>query len=451
MAFPYEAEIARAFGGFYGKGLVYQALKSVRWCFTDRTALAEAELEYEERTDPAIHVAFPAEQPLAGLHRSGELPHLDDDALDDPLEPRDRRPSRRDVRRSSRRTGATSSWPRSSRASWRRPPAGRAGRRVGDAAGHAPRRAAAIAIPSRPRARGELTPEEAARVVPRRARRPRHDGRRHGPRPHGPGPRRGRLPDRTARGPADPLARGRRGPLHDGREVPGQEGPRREPRDRRGPEGRGRARRARPEVPPRVPPLLALQEPGHLPRDGAVVRAPRRLPTTDVRAGRPRRDRAGEVDACLGRGSASPAWSRTGASGSSPGSAAGARRSRSSTRCGTASAPGVYPWSDAPAEQKKFFDARRRASSAPRAPTPGTRGPPTDFLPPGRRPARLRARRLPGRDRHPGRLVRLGRLAHGRAALGRVARARPPGRAAARPTSTSRATTSTAAGSSRRC
>ena len=61
MAFPYEAEIARAFGGFYSKHLVYQALKSVRWCFTDRTALAEAELEYEERADPAIYVAFPTE------------------------------------------------------------------------------------------------------------------------------------------------------------------------------------------------------------------------------------------------------------------------------------------------------------------------------------------------------------------------------------------------------
>jgi isoleucyl-tRNA synthetase len=64
MSFPYEAEIARAFGEFYAKGLVYQALKSVRWCFTDRTALAEAELEYEERSDPAIHVAFRVEAPL---------------------------------------------------------------------------------------------------------------------------------------------------------------------------------------------------------------------------------------------------------------------------------------------------------------------------------------------------------------------------------------------------
>jgi len=61
MSYPYEAEIARAFGGFYAKNLVYRALKSVRWCFTDRTALAEAELEYEERTDPAVMVAFPIE------------------------------------------------------------------------------------------------------------------------------------------------------------------------------------------------------------------------------------------------------------------------------------------------------------------------------------------------------------------------------------------------------
>ncbi len=73
MAFPYEAEIALAFGGFYGKRLVYQALKSVRWCFTDRTALAEAELEYEERTDPAITVAFPATLSLGGRTVEAEL------------------------------------------------------------------------------------------------------------------------------------------------------------------------------------------------------------------------------------------------------------------------------------------------------------------------------------------------------------------------------------------
>src|SRR4029450_2557283 len=61
MDYAYEADIARAFGAFYAKDLLFRDLKSVRWCFTDRTALAEAELEYEEREDPAIMVAFPAE------------------------------------------------------------------------------------------------------------------------------------------------------------------------------------------------------------------------------------------------------------------------------------------------------------------------------------------------------------------------------------------------------
>jgi isoleucyl-tRNA synthetase len=59
MSRGYEAEIARVFGEFYRKNLVYQALKSVRWCFADQTALAEAELEYEERSDPAITAEFP--------------------------------------------------------------------------------------------------------------------------------------------------------------------------------------------------------------------------------------------------------------------------------------------------------------------------------------------------------------------------------------------------------
>jgi isoleucyl-tRNA synthetase len=59
MSYGYEATIARAFGEFYARDLLFRDLKSVRWCFTDRTALAEAELEYEEREDPAIYVAFP--------------------------------------------------------------------------------------------------------------------------------------------------------------------------------------------------------------------------------------------------------------------------------------------------------------------------------------------------------------------------------------------------------
>jgi isoleucyl-tRNA synthetase len=59
MDFAYQAEIARAFGVFVAKGLVTFGFKAVLWCCTCRTALAEAEVEYEDRTDPSIYVAFP--------------------------------------------------------------------------------------------------------------------------------------------------------------------------------------------------------------------------------------------------------------------------------------------------------------------------------------------------------------------------------------------------------
>ncbi len=74
MSLSYEAETARAFGEFYKRNLVYQALKSVRWCYTDQTALAEAELEYAERSDPAITVAMPFEDPRAVLTRFQDVP-----------------------------------------------------------------------------------------------------------------------------------------------------------------------------------------------------------------------------------------------------------------------------------------------------------------------------------------------------------------------------------------
>src|SRR5688572_12063399 len=67
MNYSYEAEIARAFGGFVGKGLVYKGLKPVHWCFSCKTALAEAEVEYEDHVSPSIYVAFPMESDLSDL------------------------------------------------------------------------------------------------------------------------------------------------------------------------------------------------------------------------------------------------------------------------------------------------------------------------------------------------------------------------------------------------
>src|SRR5438552_2670410 len=59
MNFRYQAAIARAFGRFVERGLVYKGKKPVHWCIHCRTALAEAEVEYEEHSSPSIYVEFP--------------------------------------------------------------------------------------------------------------------------------------------------------------------------------------------------------------------------------------------------------------------------------------------------------------------------------------------------------------------------------------------------------
>ena len=66
MNFKYEAAIARAFGRFVERDLVYKGKKPVHWCIHCRTALAEAEVEYEDHTSPSIYVEFPLDPSSAG-------------------------------------------------------------------------------------------------------------------------------------------------------------------------------------------------------------------------------------------------------------------------------------------------------------------------------------------------------------------------------------------------
>jgi isoleucyl-tRNA synthetase len=76
MEFPYEAAILETFYGFYEKGFVYKGLKPVYWCSHDRTALAEAEVEYEMHTSPSVYVRYKltsapekiTQTSFAGLH-----------------------------------------------------------------------------------------------------------------------------------------------------------------------------------------------------------------------------------------------------------------------------------------------------------------------------------------------------------------------------------------------
>jgi isoleucyl-tRNA synthetase len=67
MSYKYEADIARALGDCIDKGLVYKGLKPVHWCFSCKTALAEAEVEYEDHTSPSIYVAFSVESDLSEI------------------------------------------------------------------------------------------------------------------------------------------------------------------------------------------------------------------------------------------------------------------------------------------------------------------------------------------------------------------------------------------------
>ena len=58
MSRDYEARTLETFYGFLEKGFVYRGLKPVYWCIHDRTALADAEIEYDQHTSPSIYVRY---------------------------------------------------------------------------------------------------------------------------------------------------------------------------------------------------------------------------------------------------------------------------------------------------------------------------------------------------------------------------------------------------------
>ncbi|HPH69139.1 MAG TPA: class I tRNA ligase family protein, partial [Kofleriaceae bacterium] len=66
----YEGAIGKAIAAFARGGYLYRGKKPVYWCSRDKTALAEAEIEYKDKTSPSIYVRFPlVDTTLAGkLH-----------------------------------------------------------------------------------------------------------------------------------------------------------------------------------------------------------------------------------------------------------------------------------------------------------------------------------------------------------------------------------------------
>ena len=66
MTYPAEAQIAREILKFAANGLLYRGSKPVMWSVVEKTALAEAEVEYEEHTSDTVYVAFPLQAATDG-------------------------------------------------------------------------------------------------------------------------------------------------------------------------------------------------------------------------------------------------------------------------------------------------------------------------------------------------------------------------------------------------
>ena len=70
----YEAAVLEVFADLVEKGLVYRGLKPVHWSIENRTALAEAELEYYDREDSSVYVFFELEDATRLGGGSGPVP-----------------------------------------------------------------------------------------------------------------------------------------------------------------------------------------------------------------------------------------------------------------------------------------------------------------------------------------------------------------------------------------
>ena len=76
MAPSFEAEEVRIFGEMFKKGYIYKGKKPVYWCYTDETALAEAEIEYQNDPCTTIFVKFPIKDDHGKLAQYCDLSRL---------------------------------------------------------------------------------------------------------------------------------------------------------------------------------------------------------------------------------------------------------------------------------------------------------------------------------------------------------------------------------------
>nr|WP_321393855.1 class I tRNA ligase family protein [uncultured Desulfuromusa sp.] len=105
MTPDYEATTARELARLVERGSLYKGKKPIHWCSSCVTALAEAEVEYDNHTSPSIYVKFPYTDtlPVGTIRAEWTTPqfrHLDHNAMDNPCKPGDLSESRADLCRS---------------------------------------------------------------------------------------------------------------------------------------------------------------------------------------------------------------------------------------------------------------------------------------------------------------------------------------------------------------
>ncbi|MBI5078607.1 isoleucine--tRNA ligase, partial [Candidatus Saganbacteria bacterium] len=72
----YEEKIVELFGVLTEKGYVYRGRKPIHWCPNEKTALAEAEIEYEDEKSPSIFVKFQITNPKSQINSKIQNPNL---------------------------------------------------------------------------------------------------------------------------------------------------------------------------------------------------------------------------------------------------------------------------------------------------------------------------------------------------------------------------------------
>ena len=293
----YQAAIVRALGRFVEQDLVYKGKKPVHWCLHCRTALAEAEVEYQDHSSPSIYVEFPLSADSAA-----ELATRVPQTAGRPV---------------SVLIWTTTPWTIPSNLAVAFHPdfdyglyevdgrllilAAELAETVGHRHEAATRRARDDGQGCGPRAH-PLHPPAVRPGVARRGRRLRDTRRRHGCGPHGARSWVGRLSHRRPLRPRHLRTGGPRRPLHRRRRsLCGRQRLRREPEGGRGAPDTRPAVVSR-DLPAHLSALLALSQPGDFPRHVAVVHLDGQGNCADAARAGARGDPAGGVAAGLGPG-----------------------------------------------------------------------------------------------------------------------------------------------------